>query len=135
MGISNAEFGERFREETMQKYGIIYRLGSKGNPFFTVLEDGKTSQVFKAEAFGEFVEKVFNQNEEDFEQTETYHQGIITAQGARLNELDTLKDAYLIQKMASENVALNISARLVASQEMKRIAYQMVSAILAWENE
>jgi hypothetical protein len=119
----------------MQKYGIIYSLGSRGNPYFTILEDGKTSQVLEPEAFGEFVEKVFNQNEEDFEQTETYHQEIITAQGARLNELETLRDTYLIQKMTSENSALSISERLVAHQEMRKIADQMLDAILAWEKD
>lgn len=99
------------------------------------MEDGKTSQVLEPEAFGEFVEKVLNQNEEDFEQTETHYQGIITAQGARLNELDTLKDSYLIQKLASENAALSISERLVAGEEMRKLATKMLAAILAWEKE
>jgi hypothetical protein len=59
---------------------------------------------------------------------------IISQQGQRLNELDDLRIAYLLQRNIHENYDASMGERLHAAMAMNALAQKILDAILAWES-
>lgn len=68
----------------MSEYGVVMRIGSNGQPFYVVLENGRTSLTFSASEFADFAEQQFNKAEEDIANIEAIHDAALQEQSQAL---------------------------------------------------